>query len=483
MPNATLNAAAIASIRSAEMVARQPPPQPRPGALERIRAANASRHTKLVILDDDPTGTQTVAGVPVITAWRDADLQWGLEQPGSMFAVLTNSRSLREAEAVELNRDLGRRLASLASDRGLDLRCISRSDSTLRGHFPAETRALAAGLEEGGQPTSGVLLCPCFLEAGRVTVEDVHWVTRGERLVPVAETEFARDPAFGYQHSDLRRWVIERQGGSLDQVRSVSLTDLRNAGAARVAGKLAGLKPTDVAIANAIDHTDLQALVIGLLEAEANGARPLYRTGPSFLSARSGQAALPPLDPRTLAIRDGPGLLVVGSYTDLTTRQLRAVQARHAIPTVELQVPELASDEGWSRQVETAAQKLNRALRAGDAVLATSRAPAARSGHAESLGFARRIADALVEVVRRIDPRITLGWVVAKGGITSSDIATRALQARGAIVRGQLFPGLVSVWTLAESSARPGLTYVVFAGNVGDEGTLADTIERLTGRS
>jgi uncharacterized protein YgbK (DUF1537 family) len=176
-------------------------------------------------------------------------------------------------------------------------------------------------------------------------------------------------------------------------------------------------------------------------------------------------------------------LLVVGSYTELTTRQLRAVQARHAIPTVELQVPELASDEGWSRQVETAAQKLNRALRAGDAVLATSRAPAARSGHAESLGFARRIADALVEVVRRIDPRITLGWVVAKGGITSSDIATRALQARGAIVRGQLFPGLVSVWTLAESSARPGLTYVVFAGNVGHEGTLADTIERLTGLS
>jgi uncharacterized protein YgbK (DUF1537 family) len=153
------------------------------------------------------------------------------------------------------------------------------------------------------------------------------------------------------------------------------------------------------------------------------------------------------------------------------------------MPLIELDVPKLASDEGWSEQVETAAHELDRALRVGDAVLATSRAPAARSGHEESLRFARRIADALVEVVRRIDPLIALGWVVAKGGITSSDIATRALQAPHAVVRGQLFPGLVSVWTLAESSARPGLTYVVFAGNVGEQGTLADTIDRLKGLS
>jgi uncharacterized protein YgbK (DUF1537 family) len=174
---------------------------------------------------------------------------------------------------------------------------------------------------------------------------------------------------------------------------------------------------------------------------------------------------------------------VVGSYTELTTRQLSAVEARAAMTRVELEVLELASDAGWSAQVDAATEKLNRTLRAGDAVLATSRAPAARSGHAQSLAFARRVADALVEVVRRIDSSIELGWMVAKGGITSSDIATRALSARRATVRGQLFPGMVSVWTLDESSARPGLTYVVFPGNVGEEHTLADTVDRLKGLS
>jgi uncharacterized protein YgbK (DUF1537 family) len=479
MPRAIASARVIGRRRRADATAGDPQPYRVPEALEAIRHANAARRTKLVVLDDDPTGTQTVGEVPVITSWREADLNWAFDQPASMFTVLTNSRSLPEREAVELNAYLGRRLASLAGERGVDLRCISRGDSTLRGHFPAETSALAAGLRKGGQPTSGVLLCPCFLEAGRITAHDVHWVCRGEWLVPVGETEFARDPAFGYRESDLRRWVAERGGASIERTRSVSLEDVREGGPGRVAARLAAMSASDVAIANATDPADLEVLVLGLLEAEEQGARLLYRSGPSFLGARAGQEPRAPLSGPALETPSGSGLLVVGSYTELTTRQLRVLHSRHDLTCVELHVPELASDDGWHQQVDAASAKLNQALASGDAVLATTRTPAARVGHEDSLNFGRRITDALVEVVRRIDPTFALSWIIAKGGITSSEIASRALEARRAIVRGQLFPGLVSVWTLDDQSRRPGLSYVVFAGNVGDETTLADAVDQL----
>ena len=49
---------------------------------------------RLVVLDDDPTGTQTVAGLPVLTRWAEDDLRWAFGQQVAAFFVLTNSRSL-----------------------------------------------------------------------------------------------------------------------------------------------------------------------------------------------------------------------------------------------------------------------------------------------------------------------------------------------------------------------------------------------------
>ena len=72
-------------------------------------------------------------------------------------------------------------------------------------------------------------------------------------------------------------------------------------------------------------------------------------------------------------------------------------------------------------------------------------------------------------------------WVVAKGGIiTSHDVAVRGLGIRRATVLGQLFPGLVSVFRPLDAAPEAvGTLYVVFAGNVGDETTLAAVIDRF----
>jgi hypothetical protein len=163
------------AVDAVEYLASQSPELRVPDALERIRQKISE--SRLAVLDDDPTGTQTVHGVPVLTTWSIEDLRWALEQPSSTFYVLTNSRSFPEQEAAIMNREISRNLASAATQTGTGFAVVSRGDSTLRGHYPAETDALEEGL---GPDFDGLILCPCYLEAGRLTVDDIHWVRQGE---------------------------------------------------------------------------------------------------------------------------------------------------------------------------------------------------------------------------------------------------------------------------------------------------------------
>ena len=103
--------------------------------------------------------------------------------------MLTNTRSLDEPAAAEVNVAAARGLVSVAGRRGTRMQLVSRSDSTLRGHVMAEVAALdSVRRESGGRGYDGVLLVPAFLEAGRLTAGDIHWATAGGRLVPVGET-------------------------------------------------------------------------------------------------------------------------------------------------------------------------------------------------------------------------------------------------------------------------------------------------------
>ena len=71
-------------------------------------------------------------------------------------------------------------------------------------------------------------------------------------------------------------------------------------------------------------------------------------------------------------------------------------------------------------------------------------------------------------------------FVIAKGGITSSDVAARVLRVRRGMVVGQIIPG-VPLWRLGEESRWPGLIYVSFPGNLGGPTALTDVVEKLSG--
>ncbi|MCX6050638.1 MAG: hypothetical protein NT075_36570, partial [Chloroflexi bacterium] len=260
--------------------------------LPAIQAQVAASARKIVVLDDDPTGTQTVYDIPVLTEWPVALLRQELLSETAAFYILTNSRSMSLPTAQTLNQTIGRNLVAASNamdDQHGDFVVVSRSDSTLRGHYPGETDALAAALQIEIDAT---LLIPFFLEGGRYTIDDVHYVAEGEHLVPAAETPFAQDAAFGYKHSNLREWVEEKTAGRIPahDVAAISLTDIRRGGPAQVAEKLSHLTGGAVCIVNAVSMRDIQVFVFGLLQAEAQGKKFLYRTAASFVQVRAGLA-------------------------------------------------------------------------------------------------------------------------------------------------------------------------------------------------
>lgn len=453
-------------------LAQLPPPLNPPGARSVIRAGLARSGIKIAVIDDDPTGTQVVSDLPLIASRTDEDIDWALSTPGPAFVVLTNSRSLNEDQAREVNYEVGQRLARRAGALGVPLRCISRSDSTLRGHFPAESDALIQGLADGGQRTDGVLLCPAFIQPGRVTIDDVHYFRSSEALTPVADTEFAHAGAFAYTSSNLREWAVAR-GVEPGAIRSLSLELIRTGGPEAVAAEIVA-DPTGVIITNAADDADLDVVVAGVTQAEEQGARLVYRTGPSFVRARLGYSIKPPLSVYDLAPSVGPGLLVLNSLTALTAAQLEAAQIEHNFEVVDLAVDQLGGSED---SVKNCAERVARALTRGDTALVARGHPPVNPAD----DGAARIADALVEVVRSVPDSQAIGWIMTTGGATTCDLALRAFGARRARVVGQIFAGLVSVWHLDVTSSRPGVPFVVFPDNVGSVTALAEALVKMKG--
>ena len=102
---------------------------------------------KIIVLDDDPTGVQTVHGISVYTGWTIENIEAGFDENNSLFFILTNSRGMTADETAKVHTEIGRNIAAVARKKNRDFILISRSDSTLRGHYPLETLTLKKTLE------------------------------------------------------------------------------------------------------------------------------------------------------------------------------------------------------------------------------------------------------------------------------------------------------------------------------------------------
>jgi uncharacterized protein YgbK (DUF1537 family) len=451
-------------------------PQPAGGAdFEEVRRLVGASRTKAVVLDDDPTGTQTVHGVDVLADWSVGALSAALSAPGSCFYILTNTRSLPEAEAASLVGRITANLCAAGKATGVEFDVISRSDSTLRGHFAAELGAFEKGM---GGHIDGKIVIPAFFEGGRYTVGNIHYVAEGNSLIPAAETEFARDKAFGYAHSDLTRWIEEKTRGAVPaaSVVSIAIETLRaRGGADSVRRILLDLPMGAYLVVNAAAYADLEVFTRGLLEAEALGKRYLFRTAASFVRVRAG------IEPRSLLSSQeigaggaGGGLVIVGSYVGKTTAQLESLLGLPGVTGIELEVGKLVGAVAADTEVRRVAAAALAAMATGKhAVVFTSRGLTSAVGSAGDLRAGRTVSDALVAVVRAIPTRPR--FLIAKGGITSSDIAVHGLGMRKATVLGQAAPG-VPVWEMGPETRFPGMKLVVWPGNVGGQDALRDLV-------
>jgi uncharacterized protein YgbK (DUF1537 family) len=432
---------------------------------------------KVVVLDDDPTGTQTVHGLPVLTEWSVPTLRAELENELAAFYILTNSRSFTLSIAQKINVEIGHNLFEAAQQAGREFVVVSRSDSTLRGHFPGEVEALADAL---AQSYDGWIINPFFPEGGRYTINDVHYVDEGGVLVPAAQTEFARDRAFGYSASNLRHWVAEKTAGKIaaKDVASVSIEDLRRKGPQSVTAFLMTLSGGRVCVVNAAGYRDLEVFVLGLLAAEARGKKFLFRTAASFVQVRSGLSPRPLLTQSDLKLTHaGGGLIVVGSYVPRSTDQVNSLLSNTDILHTEINVPGLLNDQHREDEINRVVKEVDQALPKGnDIVIFTGRQLITGKDAKTSLEIGQKVSQGLVSIVKRI--KTAPSYILAKGGITSSDIATQALKVKKALVSGQILPG-VPVWKLGDESRFPGLAYIVFPGNVGDENAVVEVVHRL----
>ncbi len=460
-------------------------PAPHPVAAAAVRAASEALGSRLVVLDDDPTGTQSVSDLPVLTAWEVEDFAAVFATDAPAVYVLTNARSLGEADARERNRSVAAHALAAASAAGLDLEFVSRGDSTLRGHFPLETDTLAeAVVEAGGAPIDGVLIVPAFPDAGRVTIGGVHYMREGDELRPIGETEFARDATFGYASSALADWVAEKSGGR-HPAASVIVVDLAvvRAGAEAIADRIQDAENRTPIVCDVVDENDLRLLSLGLIETRRRGKSLLSRVGPPFVRARIGAEQRAPLTASEAFPDGGPergGLIVVGSHVAVTTRQLARLRSAHPdLTDIEIDVARVLDPAGADDYLRQTAADIAAALDDGDVVVSTTRTVTVAADADASLEIARTVSSAVVRIVQDVVAETRPRFVVAKGGITSSDVAARGLSMRRATVLGPMLPGIISLWEPADGPAV-GVPYVVFAGNVGDDDALAHVVTTLT---
>jgi uncharacterized protein YgbK (DUF1537 family) len=173
----------------------------------------------------------------------------------------------------------------------------------------------------------------------------------------------------------------------------------------------------------------------------------------------------------------GGGLIVVGSYVPRSTDQVNSLLSNTDILHTEINVPGLLNDQDREDEINRVVKEVDQALRKGnDIVIFTGRQLMTGKDAKTSLEIGQKVSQGLVSIVKRIKtaPR----YILAKGGITSSDIATQALNVKKALISGQILPG-VPVWKLGAESRFSNLAYIVFPGNVGDANALVEVVRQL----
>ncbi|MCB2293672.1 hydroxyacid dehydrogenase [Clostridium algoriphilum] len=439
---------------------------------------------KIIVLDDDPTGVQTVHDISVYTDWSVDSIEKGFAEKNSMFFLLTNSRGFTASETEKAHKEIALNVIKVAKKYNKEFLIISRSDSTLRGHYPLETNVLREVIESNSELIlDGEVLLPFFKEGGRFTIDNIHYVQYGEELIPAGETEFAKDRTFGYTKSHLGEYVEEKTNGEFkaENITYISLESIRNLDIETITKQLLEVNNFNKVVVNAVDYVDVKIFSIALIKALKTGKNFMYRTAAAFTKVIGG------VSDKGLLTRDeliknesnNGGLIIVGSHVKKTTEQLEELKKCSFLQSIELNCQLVLEPKKFEAEVDRVLENCERLIGSGKSVAvytSRKRIDLGLDKKEEELKLSIKISDAVTSIVQRL--KIRPKYIIAKGGITSSDVGTKGLSVQRATVIGQIKPG-IPVWATGNESKFPGLSYVIFPGNVGTKTTLKEAAEIL----
>lgn len=438
---------------------------------------------KIVVLDDDPTGTQTINNTYVFTHWRLQDIEEGFSDSRNMFYVLTNSRSFTKKHTIEVHRKIVENVKEIAKKQQKDYVLISRGDSTLRGHYPIETEVMKETLEKDTDiKVDGEVIIPFFKEGGRLTINNIHYVKVGDDLIPAGETEFAKDKTFGYIESDLTKWVEEKTNKKYlsQSVITISIEDLRELNIDKIVSQLMRVTNFNKVVVNATEYADVKVFVIALIRAMNKGKYFIFRSAAALTKIIGGISDKELLTKKELvADNNNGGLIMIGSHVQKTTDQLKKLLELDNVESTEFNVNSVLNDEDLANEKQRINDFISKNILTGKSVVVyTSRKVIdIKNDKEKSLQLSVKISEAITGFVKELKTKP--GFIIAKGGITSSDIGVKGLGVNKALVAGQIKPG-IPVWYTGNEAKFSGMPYVIFPGNVGEIDDLRDIVYELS---
>lgn len=425
---------------------------------------------KIIVLDDDPTGTQTVKDLPVYTQWTESLIEDGFKQDNPMFYILTNSRALNEEETTKLHQEISHNIEAVSQRLDYPYIVISRGDSTLRGHFYLEPKVLSDASEEA---FDAIFYLPEFFEGNRYTYEGIHYLKENNTYIPVSESEFANDTTFGFNSRTMAHFIEEKSNGAINanDVRHITLSQIRDRDVDAINQVLSEVSDFDAVVVDALNDEDMDYFAACLTAfLKKHNKKFMFRTAASFVKAMC-QTPGEIINLNQYSEQTNGGLIIVGSHVKKTSSQLQHLLSNTNIASIEFDVKTVTTDH-LNDYINQQIEKVTTLIETGkDVVIYTSRDVIKTEDLSNNLSISTNISNALVSIVQglTIKPR----FIIAKGGITSSDVATKGLNIKKAQVIGQITQG-VPVWLTGEEAKYNQMPYVIFPGNIGDEDTLTE---------
>lgn len=438
----------------------------------------ATANTKIIVLDDDPTGSQTTHSCLLLTKWGTDTLKYALLDESPIFFILTNTRGMDAKDAEKLTREvcvnLKQSLQELKNEnKEINPILVSRSDSTLRGHYPVETDVIS---DELG-PFDAHFLIPAFFEGGRFTRDSMHYLMLDGKETPVHESEFANDSVFSFSTAYLPDYVQEKTKNKIkaNEVERFLLEDVRGDSSQR----LSTLENNVCCVVDGESQKDLNNFAKYLNLSAKQGKKFLFRSAASLLTSLASLKPQP-IEANKMneyVLNNNKGAVIVGSHVKKTTLQLEELLKLDDVMGIEIDVNNIENNQ--KELLKEVIDKANKAhLENLNIVVYTSRLEKAFSSEKERLLFGNTVSSFLMQVVANL-PK-TLGFMISKGGITSNDVLSKGLNLTTSRVLGQILAGCSVIKCPNEHPRYPNMPVVIFPGNVGDNDSLAVVLKRFS---